>query len=346
MQRTFEATLARKADPEKIRVVLVGLGPIGVETGKLAWHKPGVEMVAAVDIDPDKAGRDLGELLGVERLGITIQNDLAATLAKTKADVVIQTTGSRFTAIYPQLEAMVKAGMNVVSTSEELTYPWLADAKLADKLDQLAERHGVSILGTGINPGFLMDLLPTLLTAPCQQVEEVEAVRIVDVGTRRGALQRKVGVGLSVAEFEAGVQEGKLAHVGLPESAAFVAARLNMAIDRIEEVVEPVIAERVYQLGDVEVAPGQVLGARNKVQALRGGQAVIRLHLQIALGSENPRDEVRIKGIPDIDMVIRGGVAGDQATAAMVINWLPGVIAAAPGLRTAWEVNCPAVVPG
>ncbi len=325
----------------QIRTIHYGIGFVGAEIARLARQRPGIQMVGAVDVDPAKAGRDLGEVVAGESWGLPIVTSLEHVLSRADADIVIHTTGSHVPQVYSELETLITSGLDVVSTCEELSFPSLRHPDLAGQLDQLARHHGVTVLGTGINPGFLMDRLPLTLTGLCQGVYAVRAVRIVDTARRRVQLQRKTGTGLTVAEFEEKVRAGTIRHVGLPESAAMIAAGLGWHLDELTESIEPVVAEQVQRSEYFEVQPGDVCGVRQVVRGLSGGREVIRLDLEMSLNIESPRDEIVIDGIPPIHMVISDGVHGDRATAAVVVNSIPLVVGAQPGVLTVVDLPAP-----
>lgn len=182
-----------------VKVVLYGVGAVGSLIAKFLLEKKGVEIVGAVDIAKDKVGKDLGEVLGLERkLGVKVSNDVDAVLAKTKADIAIHTTSSFLKDTYSQIASIVKNGVKVISTCEELSYPYSTEPELAKKLDTLAKKHNVTVLGTGINPGFLMDTLVITLSAVCEKIDKIEATRVMNAATRRLPFQKKIGAGLTV----------------------------------------------------------------------------------------------------------------------------------------------------
>ena len=320
---------------KKIRTIHFGVGYVGAEIARLAASRPNIEIVACIDADPAKAGRDLAEIIGAAApTGVVISGDAGAVLSNTEADVVVHCTGSYLPQMFPQLSQIVQADFNIVSTCEELSYPGLQHADLADRLDDLARAYGVTVLGTGVNPGFAMDKLPLTLTGVCQEVRSMRVTRVVDASRRRLPLQRKVGPGLSVEAFQERVKDGTVRHVGLLESSALIAEGLGWELDELGETTEPVVADRAVSSEHFAVQPGQVRGVHQVVRGLKGGRIVLVLELQMALGEEDPCDAVVIEGTPPIDMVIRGGIHGDRATAAVIVNSIPLVAAAGPGLVT------------
>jgi len=319
----------------QMKVAQYGCGPIGCSVVRYAAQRPDIKIVAAIDIDRSLVGKDIGEYAGAGRkLGVKISDQPEAVLAETKADVVFVTTSSSLKKTYPQLETCIKAGACVVSTCEELAYPLLKDPELSAKIDKLAKAHRVAVLGTGVNPGFLMDSWPLFMTGVCQQVKQIRAVRIQDASTRRGPFQKKIGAGCTMAEFKQKVAEGSLRHVGLAESIGMIAEGLGWELDDITESIEPIIATKAVKTQFVTVKPGQAAGVRQVGKGLKGGKALITLEFEASVGAKESFDAVYIKGTPDMEVVIKGGTHGDIATAAIVVNSAPRIIHAPPGLIT------------
>ena len=315
------------------RVALVGLGPIGIEVGRAAQNRPGVEVLGAADPAPDKAGRMLGELLGgnCPFPVVASARDLyhQTSARRGKRDVVLLCTGSRLHSVAPQIEEAVEAGFHVVSTCEELSFPELRHADLARRIDAKAKEHGVAVLGTGVNPGLVMDRLALAAAAACVKVEKLKVTRVVDAAKRRGPLRAKVGAGLSKEEFETGVAAGKLGHVGLSESAAMTAVGLGFPIEEISETIEPVLADR-----DTDgVAPGRVRGLHQIARVRAAGETKVELDLTMAVG-EDGFDRIEIQGDPPVNLTVEGGFHGDRATVGCVVNAIPFTVAAPPGVHT------------
>jgi 4-hydroxy-tetrahydrodipicolinate reductase len=323
------------------RVIQYGVGAIGLEVARVLAGRPDVQVVAAIDRAPDKAGQDLGRLAGLDGdLGLTVTADAAVALA-LPADVVVHSTGSYLEEVAPQLLEAIDAGRNVLSTCEELSYPWDRHPSLSHQIDARAKEVGVTVLGTGVNPGFVMDTLALTLSAVCQSVSRLEVTRVVDVSTRRIQLQRKVGVGIAPEEFEERKATGRFGHVGLMESARLLAHALAWSVDDWQEALEPVVCTGPRQAGEIRLEKGQVAGIHQVVSGRSNGREVLRLELEMSAGAARPRDEVLIEGRPPVHMVIEGGVQGDLATAAVVVNTIPAVVAAPPGLLTMADMPLP-----
>ncbi len=310
-----------------VSVAQIGVGPIGAEIVRLILTKPWLKLVAAVDKDPEKVGRDVGEALGMERrVGVVITQDL-----EVPAEVVCHSTGSRLDGELPLLVELLERGCHVISTCEELSYP--VDMEIREALQKTARSNSVTLLGTGVNPGFVMDKLPLTLTAACEEVHSIEINRVVDASKRRAPLQRKVGAGMTVAAFREAAAAGRIKHMGLKESLLMLANGLALELDSVsDETIDPMVATSDLDTGVLKVKSGEAAGVHQTISAKATDGTALSLDLKMYVGAETPADTVIIKGTPDIHAVIDGGVHGDTATAAMVVNAIPRVLAAHPGL--------------
>ena len=319
----------------KVKAVQFGCGPIGCSVVRYAWQRPDIKLVGAVDIDESLVGHDLGEVAGISnKLGVSISADADAVLSQAKPDVVFLTTSSSLKVIYPQVEKCVAAGANVVSTCEELAYPYRKDPQLSAEIDKIAKTNRVTVLSTGVNPGFLMDAWPLFMTGVCQHVKRIKVVRIQDASPRRGPFQKKIGAGRTLEEFKKLVATGTLKHVGLPESIAMIASGLGWKLDEITESIEPVIAKAQVKTDFVTVEPGQAAGVRQVGRGIHAGEELVTLEFEAFVGAPESYDAVYITGTPNLEVVIKGGTHGDIATAAIVVNSAHRVIDAPPGLVT------------
>lgn len=315
------------AGPEPLRITLVGLGAIGVELLKALLARRSVRLVAVAD--PLFTGRDAGEVAGVGPLGLPVAPGLAEALA-TPSDVAVLLTTSAVADMLPLVELAAAAGMDVVSSCEDLAFGALSNPDDATRIDQVARAAGITVLGTGINPGFVMDRLPLALASTCVSVERIAVERVVDAAKRRQPLQAKVGAGLTTEAFDAGVMAGKLGHRGLAESCALIAAGLGVELDEIQSTIGPVLSTADHpRLG---IAVGRVAGLRQHAVGRRGGAEIIRLDLEMSVGAPDPHDAVRIDGDPPIDLRIPGGIHGDRGTIGAMLNAVRVVAEAPPGL--------------
>jgi len=331
----------------KVKVVLYGVGAVGSLIGRFLLEKEGIDLVGAVDIAKDKVGKDLGEVLGVKRkLGIKVSNNVDAVFSKAKADIAIHTTSSFLKDTYPQIASIIKHGVKIVSTCEELSYPYYIEPKLVKELDALAKKYNATVLGTGINPGFLMDTLVITLTAVCQKIEKIEAVRIMNAATRRLPFQKKIGAGLTIEEFQQKIKDKQITgHVGLEQSIAMIADALAWKLDKITaESVEPVIAKKPVESKSIKVKTCEVVGLRQKAKGVMKDREVIVLDFQAYIGAEEEYDAITIDGIPNVKQKITPCVHGDIGTIAMVVNSIPKVINAPAGLFTMKDLPIPSAV--
>ncbi|MBD3414253.1 MAG: dihydrodipicolinate reductase [Candidatus Aminicenantes bacterium] len=333
---------------KKIGVIVYGCGVMGQKIAHSLHIKKSFEVMGAVDIAEDLAGRDLGEFFPKkEKTGIAIQKDAQQVLSETKAQAAVIATTSYLKDVTPQIEMCIEAGLDVISTCEELSFPSVSEAKKAGGLDRQAKDKNVTVTGTGINPGFLMDSLPLMLTAPCLEVRSIRVLRMMDSSKRRTPFQFKVGTGLTQEEFYRKMEEEEITgHVGLKESMYMIAEGLGWNLDEaVEAPPVPVVDEEVVHTGLGMVEPGKVVGLTSTAYGKMGGKEVITLVFNANAAVDEEFDEIIIKGVPDIHQKILGGVHGDVGTVAVTVNAIPKVIQASPGLRTMKDLPPCARVP-
>jgi hypothetical protein len=317
---------------DRIRIIQYGLGPIGSAVARHVLERPGLELVGGVDVDPAKVGKDVGEVIGLGRpLGFPVVAKLAQI--KARADVALHTTSSYFDLFKDQVIEILEAGLDIVSTAEELSFPWLAHPEEAAEVDGVAKRVGKTVLGTGVNPGFLMDALPLNLTAICQRVDRIEVTRVINASARRGPFQAKIGSGMTVEDFQARMAAGRMGHVGLPESMGMVFHTLGKKLMRYESGVEPVVADRLVKTAYFEVGAGQVRGLKQVARGYSDEGEFVTLTFIAALEAEDDGDTIKITGKPDLEVKLKG-TNGDIATVAIAVNAIRRVQEAAPGLVT------------
>jgi hypothetical protein len=329
---------------KKIKVVQFGLGPIGIESLRLAEEQSWLEIIGGVDIDPKKVGLTLADIAGVTMSGdARVFASLEALFAAVgEPDVILHTAGSSAAASFAQMKPALERGISVVSTCEELIFPALKTPALAAEYNELCQRTGARIAATGVNPGFVMDILPICLTGVSREVKSIYVERVVNASTRRQPLQTKIGSGQNPDDFRAKFAAGKAGHAGFQQSVALLAHAMDWRIDEIRETCEPVVATSRVVTKFFDVAPGQSLGIHQKCVGLSGGETKIKLDLQMYLDAPLPHDAIVIKGRPDLNLVLNGGVAGDDATVAALINIVPRLLAASPGVRLMTELAVPA----
>lgn len=317
------------------KIVVVGMGPIGCAVAKAIADAPDLELAGAIDPAGDLVGRDVGKLIGRPGVrGVKVTPELTASLAR-RARAAVHAAGSRFPDSLPLLRDLVRHGLGVVSTCEELVAARVRWPRLAGRLDRECRQAGRAVLLGGINPGYLMDVLPVSMASACTEVRSLRVTRYVDTGRRRGALQRKTAAGMAVAEFRTRASAGKIGHVGLSDSLLYVVDRLRLGPVDIKETIAPIVAQKAFRKGALVVPRGRAAGVHQTVTARRkrGGGTVAVLDLKMAVGLAEPYDEIRITGTPPVRMRIDGGVHGDSGTVARVLTGLRALREEPPGFR-------------
>lgn len=330
-----------------INVVQYGLGAMGSLMVRLASDKANLECVGAVSASGRYFGLDLGEALGLgKRLGVTVKSSLKQVLEETKADVMLHATVSTMTELMPEILPAIRTGLNVISIAEELSYPWERCPDLASELDRAAKKHGVTIVGTGLNPGFLMDLLPLNLSGICGSVTAVRVRRVTDFSVYGQSVMKHIGANLTSEEFERGLQDGSVVlHVGLPESIQMMARGLNWKLDQLQEDRRALVTRTDRLVESIKVQKGRVCGFWQTARGQANGKTIELEIFGIIL--PNPSEDevspgtwVEIKGDPGINVAISGGIcqAGGLGTVAHAVNAIPLVVDAKPGLLTVREL--------
>jgi 4-hydroxy-tetrahydrodipicolinate reductase len=325
-----------------ISVMFYGLGPIGAAVARQVATRKGFKIAGGIDIDPAKAGRDLGEVIGLGRkLRVRVSDDAAGSLKAAKPDVVVLCTSSALSKVMPQIETVLKARVPIVSTTEELSYPVGRNRALAKRVDEMARKAKVAVLGTGVNPGFVMDALPIALTGICERVDSIRIDRIQDARVRRLPFQQKIGSGLTTAQFAKKVDDQSVRHVGLAESVTMIADAFGWKLDKVTDEIKPKIADKTVESEFLAVDPGYVCGIVQDGIGWKNGKPLVTLHMEAYLGAPESYDSVVIEGVPRIEQKIAGGVHGDIATASITVNSIPKVLVAPPGLRTMRDMVLP-----
>ncbi|NHJ13086.1 MAG: hypothetical protein EAX95_05380 [Candidatus Thorarchaeota archaeon] len=325
------------------RVVQIGLGSIGLPIAKAILGRRNLSLVAAMDTNPELIGKKLAQVLGEDSDTHLAINGVLEEVLGTSADVALIATSSSLKIVKQTIMRALDAGFHVVSICEELSYPYKRHAKLAKEIDHAAKDVGRSVLGTGINPGYLMDILPIFLTAPCQILESLHVTRCINSSKRRMSFQKKIGTGMTKKEFSKAINEGAITgHVGLEESIYMIDDALKLDLDRVEELPpEAVIADTEVTTPFATVSPGNVLGLRSRGMGKRKDAAIVTLDFVAYANADPEYDEIIVEGFPRMKQRIEGGIMGDHGTIAMAINSIPLVVHARPGLLTMKDLPSP-----
>lgn len=330
-----------------IRVVVWGLGHMGSGIVKVLSERKGVAVAGGVCSRADKGGLDVGDLVGLGApLGVVAMCDGEFAIRLANPDVVVLAQASTVADSIVPIETALKYGADVVAIAEEMSYPWLHAPELADQIDEMARDAGRTVVGTGVNPGFVLDTLIVALTGACVSIDTVKATRINDLSPYGPTVMASQGVGLTPEQFEAGVASGEVVgHVGFGESIAMVADALGWKLTAINETREPIIATVRRETEHVVVEPGMVAGCRQRGWGLVGEKAVIELDhpQQIRPDAEGiaTSDTIEIEGDPPVSLTIDPEIAGGRATIALACNSIPLVMKAPPGLVAMTDLAVP-----
>jgi hypothetical protein len=329
-----------------IHVLQIGFGPLGIQIAKYITQKSTVKTLAGVDVNANLRGKPLSEL------DHNLSNDVlifasvkeAVNYLKIKPDIAIITTVSSLEKLIPQIEEVAAFGIPVISTCEELSYPWILQPELSKKLDTICKKHNITCLGTGVNPGFLMDYLPAVFTSISKEIEQITVERVQDATPRRVPFQRKIGAGLTLNEFKKKEATGTLRHVGLQESVYLLANSMGLELDEVTESLHPVIAETAVASQAINVDKGDARGVEQIAHGYKNGVCKIKMHFKAAIGESRSFDKVTIKGVPNFTSEIDGGINGDIATCATTINCIHSVLKAPAGLQTMATIAVPGFI--
>jgi hypothetical protein len=328
-----------------IKVAVWGTGMMGQGLLAFLLDRPkDVELTGVIVTNPAKEGKTVGELLG-RACDVKMTTDFATVLA-AKPDVVCICTQSFLHEITDQVEPCVKAGCNVISIAEKLAYPWASDPAWADRFDALAKEHGVSILGTGINPGFILDAMIVMWTSIGLRVDKIEAQRVNDLSPFGPTVMKTQGVGTTVAEFEAGVADGSIVgHIGFPESIHLIGRALGWKFDRVEETREPIVTTIERSTPHVTVRAGDVAGCKQIGRGYIGDELKIELvhpqQIHPHMEGVSTGDYIKIIGDPMVNMVNSPEIPGGKGTYASTGNYIPLIVDAQPGMLTVVDLPLP-----
>jgi 4-hydroxy-tetrahydrodipicolinate reductase len=323
------------------RIAVCGLGTIGSQVARLLLeHRQGIELVGAASKDESQIGRPLNEVLGTAGPDGPVVSDSVDALIAERPDAIVLATGSFLPDVVDDVLACARAGVNVVSPCEELAYPYTRDPATAAAIDEAARTGGATILGSGVNPGFIFDTLVATATGVCWDVQAIRGRRVVDTIQFGQNIHLRLGIGFTPDEFEEGHANGTIAgHVGFPESIQIVCERLGVELDRpVEEKFEPLVAETPAPTKYGQVDAGRTEGFIQRASGVVDGEEFIRfellLHLRPREAGYEPADTFEIDGRHPVRVTVNPGMDAVLATSAELVNSLPGLILAEPGLKT------------
>jgi len=337
---------------DAIRVLVLGTGQMGSGIARLVLEKQGLVLAGAYARRATRAGMDVGQAIGLGRnLGTPVSGDLAAAIERSLPQVAIQATCSSIADAMGEIALLVRNGIAVISIAEQMAFPACSSPAFAEEIHWLAVSRGVAVVGTGINPGFVLDLLVITLSAVCADIRSISAERVNDLSPYGPTVLASQGVGLSPQAFAEGLEAGTVVgHIGFPESIHLIASAVGWDIERIEEKREPIIASTTRTTSFVTVQPGQVAGCQHTAVAYRQDRPVITLthpqQVHPQLEGINTGDRIEITGTPDVRFAGSPEIPGGQATCALAVNMIPRILNAAPGLHTMADLPVPAAMLG
>jgi 4-hydroxy-tetrahydrodipicolinate reductase len=333
--------------PEPYKVLQFGFGAIGKIIAEAIIKRDNLELVGIIDIDPEFSGKEAELLLSIDSDTMTLIHpsisSFSQVLRTREIDAAIIATSSSIEKVVPSIISCLELGLNVVSLCEELSYPYVRYPAISESIHNTAIKYEKTVLGTGINPGYLMDILPIVLTAPCQNIHRIEVTRSINSTRRRASFQKKIGTGLSDVQFRELIEKGEITgHVGLIESLYMLSDALGLGLTRVDELSpKPVLAKESMETSFTHISKGYVLGLKSEAVGLRGDEILVTLKFHAYAGASPEFDEIRIEGYPEIIQRIEGGIMGDYGTVGMIINMIPLVVDANPGLLTMKDLPVP-----
>lgn len=328
------------------KIMIWGFGAMGSGIAKVLLERKGIELVGVVDVREEILGKDVGELLGLDKIGVVVTNDPVEILKNKKPDITMHATGSFVHEVYDQVKLILEHGSNCITTAEEMAYPWRSHSKESQELDEIAKKNNVTLLGTGVNPGFVLDLLILTLSGVCANVERIKAARINDLSPFGPTVMKTQGVGTTVEEFEEGLKNGTIVgHIGFQQSIAMIADALGWELDEIVEKREAIVSKTHRSTPHVVVEPGMVAGCRHLGYGIKDGKVLIELEhpQQIRPEAENIEtgDYITIEGDNPVHIVNKPEIAGGKGTINVCVNMIPHVLNARPGLLTMVDLPVP-----
>lgn len=337
---------------ENVKVIIWGLGAMGSGIADVLMKKTGVDIVGAIDIG-DKVGKPIFDVIG--KSYPNKENILVGTvedyITEKAADVVVLCTDSFIKSAYDKIEKIVTNKMNVITSAEEMAYPKAQHPEFAKKIDDIAKENGVSVLGTGINPGHIMDVLVLVMTGACVDIEHITSKRINSLSPFGKAVMEEQGIGITPEEFDSLKASGELSgHVGFPESVMMMADALGVKVDELTQDMEAIITDvdRIAPHGEAKA--GNVAGVSMTASGVVNGKEFFEMNHPQQIEPEQvgvqTGDYVTIVGTPAINLVNSPEVEGGLGTIAMCVNMIPKVINAKAGLVTMIDLPIPHAILG
>lgn len=337
---------------ENVKVIIWGLGAMGGGIVDMLLKKKGVEIVGAVGRGA-KIGRSMYDYIKTEK-GNRPDVKIGAfedVIKEKAADVVVICTDSFTKNAFDKIKYCLEKKINVVSSAEEMAYPKAKEPELTKEMDRIAKANGATVLGTGINPGLMMDLLVVAFTGACEEVEHITARRVNSLSPFGPAVMEEQGIGITVDEFNNGVKTGKLAgHVGFAESIGLITEAIGWKLSDFKQSMEPIVTEVDRKSPYGFAKAGDVAGCSMKGYGYVNGELKIEMdhpqQIEPQLAGIDTGDYIIIKGKPNVNMANKPEIPGGIGTIAMCVNMIPHVINSRPGLKTMIDLPVPRAIMG
>ena len=337
-----------------VKIAIWGFGAMGSGMAKMILSKKGFDIVGISDSYEKIIGKSIFTILDLENPlshDVLIEKNIEKILIREKPDLVLLATDSFTRKAFDKIKLIVEHKCNVISTAEEMAFPAAKEPKLTKEMDKLAKDNGVTILGTGINPGMMMDLLAICISGVMQNVESMQIKRVNSLSPFGPTVMEEQGVGLSLDEFNKKLENNEISgHVGFIESTYMIAKALGLKVEKFEQSLTPIIAniERKSKYGFAKV--GDVAGVNMKsISTLSNNIEIDMIHpqqIEPELEGINTGDFVKINGSPEINLSNIPEVDGGIGTIAICVNMIPHVINSKPGLKTMIDLPVPRAIMG
>lgn len=336
---------------KKVKVVIWGLGAMGSGMARMILKKQGFKICGVCDNNPNYVGKGLGEVLNINHKGTIIQENIEDVVGYNSCDVVLLATDSYTKSAFPKIKWLLEHKVNVISTAEEMAFPYANNPDLALQLDEIAKANGVSVLGTGVNPGMMMDLLVLCLTGVVEDVQHINVARINSLSPFGKTVMDEQGVGLTISEYNKKNEKGEIAgHVGFKESMGMISKGLGIELSHFQQSMKPIITEVDRKSPFGFAAKGNVAGVNMSAVGEVNNKPFITMshpqQIEPQLGGVETGDYIKITGNPNISMSINPEVDGGIGTIAICVNMIPHIINTSPGLKTMIDLPVPRAIIG
>ncbi len=339
---------------QPVRIAIWGFGAMGSGMAKMILNKQGFDIVGVVDTYEGFVGKSIFSFLNTQNPythDVFIERNIDRILLEESVDLVLLATDSFTKKAFPKIKQIIESGVNVISTAEEMAFPMAKEPELSKEMDYLAKKHNATILGTGVNPGMMMDLLAICISGVMSDVENMKISRINSLSPFGPTVMEEQGVGLTKQSFEDKMAHGEISgHVGFIESTHMIANALGLKVQSFEQNMAPIITsvDRKSKYGFAKA--NDVAGVDMRSHAILSNQTKIDMihpqQIEPEMEGTQTGDYIQIEGTPAIHLSNVPEVEGGIGTIAICVNMIPHVINAKPGLKTMIDLPVPRAIMG